>query len=138
LLELREQSSGTTQGIRLAGHALGAAIPAFCHQPGTLQHGHVFLHGGKRHVVVRGEFAHGRVGVHDPRQDVATCGIGEGPEQLVQGVRRWVPIYNHLVVNSSTAERSAQKSRTISTSLRRPNGRVHRGLLRRTSAVRTA
>jgi hypothetical protein len=63
----------------------------------------VFLHRGKRHVVVRGEFAHGRVGVHDPRQNVATRGIGERPEQLVQGVRRSVPIYNHLVVDSSTS-----------------------------------
>jgi len=63
--------------IGVPGYALGAAILAFGHQPGTLQHGHVFLHGGKRHVVMRGEFAHGRVGVHDPRQDVATRRIGE-------------------------------------------------------------
>jgi hypothetical protein len=62
----------------------------------------MFLHGGKRHVVVRGELAHGRVGVHDPRQDVATRGVGERPEQLVQGVRGWVATYNHLVVYSST------------------------------------
>ena len=74
------------QGIGVAGHALGAAVLAFRHQPGTLQHGHVFLHGGKRHVVVRGEFAHRRVGVHDPRQDVATRRIGERPEQLIQSV----------------------------------------------------
>jgi hypothetical protein len=64
----------------------------------------VFLHGGKRHVVVRGEFAHGRVGAHDPRQNVATRGIGERPEQLIQGVRHWLPIYNHLVVYDSTAK----------------------------------
>ncbi len=74
------------QGIRVAGHALGAAVLAFRHQPGTLQHGDVFLHGRKRHVVVRGELADGRVGGHHPRQDVATRGIGEGPEQLVQGL----------------------------------------------------
>ena len=51
---------------------------------------------------MRGEFAHGRVGVHDPRQNVAPRGIGERPEQLVQNVRRWLSIYNHLVVDSST------------------------------------
>ena len=88
LLELPEQSSRTPQGVRVAGHALGASILAFRYQPRTLQHGHVLLHGGKRHVVVRGEFAHGRVGVHDPRQDVATRGIGERPEQLIQSVGR--------------------------------------------------
>ena len=88
LLELGEQSSRTTQGIGVASHALGAAVLPLDHQPGTLQHGHVFLHGGKRHVVVRGEFAHGRVGVHDPRQDVATRGIGERPKQLIQSAGR--------------------------------------------------
>ena len=103
LLELCEQARSTTHRIGVAGHTLGAAILPLGHQPGTLQHGHVFLHGGKRHVVVGGELAHGRVGVHDPRQDVATRGIGERPEQLVQGMRRRVPIYNHLVVDSSTA-----------------------------------
>ena len=70
----------------MPGHALGAAILPLDHQPGTLEHGHVLLHGGKRHVVVRGELAHGRVGVHDPRQDVTPRGVGERPEQLIQSV----------------------------------------------------
>jgi hypothetical protein len=52
---------------------------------------------------MRGEFAHRRVGVHDPRQNVATRGIGERPEQLIDSVRRRVPIYNHLVVDNSMA-----------------------------------
>jgi hypothetical protein len=51
---------------------------------------------------MRGEFAHGRVGVHYPRQNVAPRGIGERPEQLVQNVRRWLSRYNHLVVDSNT------------------------------------
>lgn len=51
---------------------------------------------------MRGELAHGRVGVHYPRQNVAPRGIGERPEQPVQNVRRWLSIYNHLVVDSST------------------------------------
>ena len=88
LLELGEQSSGPPQGIRVAGHALGAAVLALRHQARALQDGHVLLDGGKRHVVVRGEVAHGRVGIHDPRQDVATRGIGEGPKQLIQSVGR--------------------------------------------------
>jgi integrase/recombinase XerD len=66
----------------------------------------VFLHSGKRHVVTRGEFAHGRVGAHDPRQDVTPSGIGERPEQLVQSLRRWLSTYNHLVVDNSTVKAS--------------------------------
>ena len=88
LLELLKQSSGPPQGNRVADHALGAAVLPLCHQARALQDGYVLLDGGKRHVVVRGEFAHGRLSVHDPRQDVATRGIGERPEQLIQSVRR--------------------------------------------------
>jgi hypothetical protein len=99
---LCEQARRATYRIGVAGHTLRAAISPFGHQPGTLQHGHVFLHGGKRHVVVRGELAHRHVRVHDPRQDVAACGIGERSEQLVQRARRRLPIYNHLVVDAST------------------------------------
>ena len=62
----------------------------------------MFLHGSERHVVVRGELAHGCVGGHDPRQDVATGGVGEGPEQRVHFVRNVAFIYNHVVVDSST------------------------------------
>ena len=102
MLELREQPGRTAQGIGIAGHALRAAVFAFRHQPGTFQHSHVFLHGGKRHVVVRGEFADGRLGIQDPRQDVATGRVGERAEQLVQGLRGGLPIYNHVVVDSST------------------------------------
>jgi hypothetical protein len=82
-LELCEQAPRTTHDIGVAGHTLGAAILPLGHEPGTLQHGHVFLHRGKRHVVVRGEFAHGCVGVHNPRQDVATRRIRERAEQVV-------------------------------------------------------
>ena len=102
LLELLEQSSGPPQGNRIAAHALGAAVLPLRHQARALQDGDMLLDGGKRHVVVRGEFAHGRLSVHDPRQDVATRGIGERPEQLIQRVRRRVPNYNHLVVYRST------------------------------------
>jgi hypothetical protein len=104
LLEGGEQSRRVTQGSGVASHPLGAAILAFRHQPGTLQHGDVFLHRGKRHVVVLGQLADRGVGVHDPREDVTTCGVRERPEQLVQRVRRCPPIYNHLVVNSSTGD----------------------------------
>ena len=88
MLELGEQSSGTPQGIRVAGHALGATVLTLRHQARALQDGHVLLDGGKRHVVVRGEGAHGRVGLHDPRQDVATRSIGEGPKHMIQSVGR--------------------------------------------------
>ena len=88
LLELREQSSRTPHGIRVAGDALGPAILPLRDEPGTLQHGHVLLHGGEGHVVVGGEFAHGRVGAHDPRQNIATRGIGERRKQPIQSVGR--------------------------------------------------
>jgi hypothetical protein len=83
----------------------------------------VFLHGGKRHVVVRGEFGHGRVGVHDPRQDVAPRSIAERPKQLVQDVRRWLSTCNHLVVDYSTGG----TSRTLAQKVRRDPGR-HAGV----------
>jgi hypothetical protein len=88
LLERREQSGCTSQGIRVAHHALGTSLFPLRYQPGTLKHGHVLLDGGKRHVVVRSEFAHGGVGVHDPRQNVATRGIRQGAKQLIQSVGR--------------------------------------------------
>ena len=102
MLELLEQASGLPQSSRIADHPLGAAVLPLRHQARALQDGYVLLDGGKRHVVVRGEFTHGRVGVHDPRQDVAARGISERPEHLVQSLRRRLPIYNHLVVDSST------------------------------------
>ena len=88
LLELLKQSSGPPQGNGVADDALGPAVLPLRDQARALQDGDVLLDGGKRHVVVCGEFAHGRLGVHDSRQDVATCGIGERPEQLIQSVRR--------------------------------------------------
>jgi hypothetical protein len=62
---------------------------------------------------MRGEFAHGRVGVHYPRQNVAPRGIGERPEQLVQNARRWLSTYNHLVVDSSTPRGARNRSASV-------------------------
>jgi hypothetical protein len=62
----------------------------------------VLLHGGKRHLVARRQLADGSVGVHHARQDVAARGVGQGPEQLVEGFRRGLLIYNHLVADAST------------------------------------
>jgi hypothetical protein len=113
LLELCEQSSGTTEGIGVACNALGAAVLVFCDESRTLEHGDMFLHGSKRHVVVRGKFGHRRLGVHDPRQDVATRRVGERSEQLVQGVLGCLPIYNHLVVYDTRSERPAEQQDII-------------------------
>jgi hypothetical protein len=88
LLELRQQTIGTAHGGGVAGHALRATVPPLGHQPSTFQHGHVLLHGCKRHLVSRGQLADRRVGVHHARQDVAPRGIGQRPEQLVQVVGR--------------------------------------------------
>jgi len=57
---------------------------------------------------MRREFGHGRIGIHYPRQDVAPRGIGECPEQLVQGVRGWLFIYNHMVVYVSTGAKDGR------------------------------
>jgi hypothetical protein len=102
LLELRQQTIGTTDGVGVAGHALGAAVLALGHQLSTFQDGDVLLHGGKRHRVSRRQLADRRVSDHDARQDVAPGGVGERPEQLVEGLGRRLSMYNHLVVYVTT------------------------------------
>jgi hypothetical protein len=102
LLEAGEQVRGTAHGTGTPGDALRAAVPALGHQLRALQHGYVLLHRGKRHIVVRREFADGRVRGHHTRQYVAPRRIGKGAEQLVQRSRCRLFIYNHLVVDSST------------------------------------
>jgi len=103
LFELRQQSIGTTHGVRVTGHALRATVLPLGHQMRTFQHGDVLLHGGKRHLVSRGQLADGRIGVHHACQDVAPRGISQRPEQMVQVVGRRLSIYNHMVVDSSTS-----------------------------------
>jgi hypothetical protein len=103
LLELREQPIGTVHGVRVAGHALRAAVFPLGHQPSTFQHGHVLLHGREGHLVSHGQFADGRVGGQHPRQDVPPGRIGQRAEQLVQVVARRLATYNHTVVDSSTS-----------------------------------
>ncbi len=95
---MRQQTIGMAHGVGVAGHALRATVFSFGHQLSTFQDGHVLLHGCKRHLVPIGQLADGRIGVHHARQDVAPSGIGQRPEQLVQGVGRPLPIYNHMVV----------------------------------------
>lgn len=87
-LELREQTVGTAEGVGVAGHALGAAVLALGHEARAFEHGDVFLNGRKRHVVVRGELGDRRLGAHHTCQDVAARGIGERPEQVIQGPAR--------------------------------------------------
>lgn len=65
LLELLEQARGTTHHFDVACDALTAAVPALGDEAGASQHGHVFLHGGKRHVVASGKLAHRGVRVQD-------------------------------------------------------------------------
>lgn len=98
-LELFEQATGAAHHVEVAGHALGAAVLPFGDEAGTFQHGDVLLYCGKRHLVARGEFADGRIRVHDPRQDVAARGVGQRTEQLVEHLGRVLPTYNHLVVH---------------------------------------
>jgi len=102
LLELREQTIGASHRVGVAGHALRATVLPLGHKLSTFQHGHVLLHGCKRHLVPRRQLADGRVGVHHAGQNVAPRGIGQRPEQLVQVVSRRLSIYNHMVVDTST------------------------------------
>ena len=108
-LELSEQSGGATQHLEVAGHALGAAVFPLRDEAGALEHGHVLLNRGKRHVVPRGELTDGRVGVHDPRQNVAARGIGQCTEQLIEGLCRGLLAYNHLVVDISTIDPASRR-----------------------------
>jgi hypothetical protein len=102
LLELREQTIGTTDSVGVACHTLRAAVLRLGDQLSTFQNGDVLLHGGKRHRVSRGQLADGGVGGHDARQDVAPRGVGQCPEQLIEGLGRWLLKYNHMVVYIST------------------------------------
>jgi hypothetical protein len=87
--------------LGIAGYSLGAAVLPLGYETRPFQYGHMLLHGGKGHVVAGRQLGDGRLCGHDPRQDVAPRRIGEGPEQLIQGVARRQSIYNHLVVYNS-------------------------------------
>jgi hypothetical protein len=100
---LREQTVGAAYGLGVSGHALGAAVLPLDHQARSFQYRHVLLHCGKGHVVASGQFGDGRFRGHHPCQDVTPRSIGEGPEQLIQSLARRWSIYNHLVVDHSTA-----------------------------------
>ena len=93
---------GPAYGARITSHTLRAAVLPLGDQLGSFEHGHVLLHGGKRHLIARGQLADGRVGVHHPGQDVAPRGVGQRAEQLVKRVRRWLT-YNHMVVYTTTS-----------------------------------
>jgi hypothetical protein len=92
---------GSAHGVRIARDALRPTVFPFGHQLGSFEHGDVLLHGSERHVVARSELADRRVGRHDSSQDVASSGIGQRAEQLVENFCRWLTC-NHMVVYLST------------------------------------
>lgn len=112
LFELSEQRVGATQGVRVAGNALGAAVLAFGDQLRTLQNGDVLLHGCERHFVARGQVADRRVGGQYASQNVAPCGIGQRPEEAIEVFGRRLPICNHMVVDTSTPAGAGNGART--------------------------
>jgi hypothetical protein len=83
-LELRQQLIRATDRLGVAGHALRATILPLRHQPRPFKDSHVLLHGGERHLVPPGQLADRGVGVEYSREDVATGGIGQCAEQLIQ------------------------------------------------------
>jgi hypothetical protein len=101
VFEFSEQTVGSAHGVRVASHALRAALFSFGDELRSFEHGHVLLHGGERHLVTRGQLTDGRVGRHDPGQDVSPRGIGQRAEQLFEGPRCRLT-YNHMVVYTST------------------------------------
>jgi hypothetical protein len=62
-------------------------------EAGALQHAHVLGDGGKRHGEARGELADGAIAGSETREDIATRGIGEGGERVVEGFG----MVNHMV-----------------------------------------
>jgi hypothetical protein len=80
LLELHEQTIGTTHGLEGAGDALCPTILAFGDQLSTFQHGHVLLHGCERHLVSGRQLADRRLGIHHAREDVPPRGVGQCAE----------------------------------------------------------
>jgi hypothetical protein len=101
-LEFREQAIGAAHSVRIAGHALRAAILPLGHQVRTLQHGDVLLDRCKRHLVTRRQLADGRLRAHHARQDVAPRRVGQCPEQVIQFGGRWLSMCNHMVVDNNT------------------------------------
>jgi hypothetical protein len=89
-------------GVGTAGDALRTAVLPLCDEARALQYGHVLLHGRERHRIVPSQLAHGRVGVHHAREDVAPRGVSECPEQLVHRACRRLLTYNHTVVYHAT------------------------------------
>lgn len=82
-LELREQLGGAAHGNGIAHDALHPPVLPLDHQSGTFQHGHMFLHGGKRRLVLIRELRDGRLGRHYAGQDIASGGIRERAEEGV-------------------------------------------------------
>ena len=94
---------GPAHGVRVASHALRAAVSSFGDQLGSFENRHVLLHGSERHVVVRRQLGDRRVGIHHPGQDVASCGVGQRPEELVEDPWRGLTC-NHMVVYSDNPQ----------------------------------
>jgi hypothetical protein len=120
VLEFREQTVGSPHGVRVASHALRAALFSFGDQLRSFEHGHVLLHGGERHLVTRGQLTDGRIGGHDPGQDVSPRGIGQRTEQLVQSPCCLLTC-NHVVVYTSTPFSTDECGSIPSVSNRQPN-----------------
>ena len=95
LLVLLEQPGGGPDGVDVAPHEPLATALLLGHQPCSLEHRDVLLHGGERHRVALGEGRHRCRLAQHPRDDVAAGGVGEGTEDPVHVL---LLIYNHQVV----------------------------------------
>ncbi|GAA2980484.1 hypothetical protein GCM10010460_15070 [Microbacterium terrae] len=83
---------------RIRPHPALAPLGALDDELGGLEHRHVLLNRGERHVVRRREFRHRRFAGERPAQDVAPGRIAERPEEAIECIIIESKFYNHLVV----------------------------------------
>ncbi len=92
--ELIEQSGGAPDGGGDGAHELFASVLVLLHEVGALEDRDVLLHRGEAHRVVACECRDRDLRDHRPPHDVASRGVGERVERVVD-LRGAHQIYNH-------------------------------------------